>query len=114
MNAFRAYDRRLENMTAFKYLGHILKATDDECLAVVENLRKSSNKWTQFSRIVVWEGEDMLMLGLFYKAMVKSVLVFGLEMWVATLYIYKTLGGFQRKVDRKVTGNNTWRQINGS
>ena len=39
--AFRAYGRPITNVTALKYLGHILTATDDNWTVVVANLRKA-------------------------------------------------------------------------
>ena len=39
--AFEAYRERLENVTTFRYLGRVLKAGDDDWIAVVGNLGKA-------------------------------------------------------------------------
>ena len=56
--ALRAYVRTLANMIEFKYLGLILKATDDDWPSVVANLRKYRNKWTWLTQILVCDGEE--------------------------------------------------------
>ena len=40
--AFRAYERPLEMVTSFKYLGRVISATDDNCLVVVRNLAREN------------------------------------------------------------------------
>ena len=41
---FRAHDRLLTNVAAFKYLGNIITDTNDACPAVVANLWKARKK----------------------------------------------------------------------
>ena len=50
--AFEACGEPLENVTAFKYLGQILTAGDDDWPAVVENLSKARNSWERLSWIL--------------------------------------------------------------
>ena len=39
--SFKAYGEPLENLTAFKYLGQVLMAEDNDWIAVVSNLSKA-------------------------------------------------------------------------
>ena len=55
---FEAYDRPLETVTALKYLGRILMASDDDWPAVVANLWKARKCWARLSCIIGREGED--------------------------------------------------------
>ena len=82
--AFEVYMEPLENVTAFRYLGRVLMAGGDEWLAVVGNLGKARNSWGGLSRILIWEGADPKVLGMFYKSVAQSVLLFGAEKWVIT------------------------------
>ena len=50
--ALKAYGRPLETVTSLKYLGRIMTASDDDCTAVVGNLRKARKIWASLSRIL--------------------------------------------------------------
>ena len=54
--AFEAYGAPIESVTAFKYLGRILTATDDNWPEVVGNLGKSRRSWGRLSRVLGREG----------------------------------------------------------
>ena len=47
--AFEAYGKPLENMTAFKYLGRVLTAGDDDWPEVLGNLSKARKSWGRLS-----------------------------------------------------------------
>ena len=82
--AFEAYREPLENVTAFRYLGRVLTAGDDDWLAVVGNFGKARNSWGRLLRILRWEGADPKLSGHFYKAVLQEVLLLGAETWVLT------------------------------
>ena len=46
------------NVTAFRYLGRVMTAGDDDCPTVVENLQRERKSWGWSSRILIREGED--------------------------------------------------------
>ena len=46
------------------------------------NLNKTQNKWMIMSCILGREVVDAITLGIFFKAVVSSILLFGSEMWV--------------------------------
>ena len=74
---FEAYGRPLEMVTAFKYLGRIITASDDNWPAVVEKFQKARKQWSRLSRIIGWEGVDPWTSGNFYKSVVQETLLFG-------------------------------------
>ena len=82
--AFEAYRELLENVTAFRYLGRVLTAGDNDWLAVVGNLGKARNSWGKLSRILIREGADPKVLGHFYKVVAQTVLLFRADTWVLT------------------------------
>ena len=49
---FRAYVCPITNVEAFRYLGSILTATDDDFPDIFANLRKAWKKWVRMSRIL--------------------------------------------------------------
>ena len=81
---FHTYVRPLETVTLFKYLGQVLTKGDDDWTEVVGNLKKEQKNWEQLSRIQGQEGANPRVSGMFFKAVVQEVLIFGSETWVLT------------------------------
>ena len=74
--AFQYYGRTLWSFTSFKYLKRVLTASDDDCPAVVVNLRKLRRKQEMLSRILGREGGGARTSSTFYKAVVQLTLLF--------------------------------------
>ena len=55
---FQAYGRTLETVSAFKYLGRVIAALDEDWPTVVANLRKLLRQWVSISMILGWEVSD--------------------------------------------------------
>ena len=96
-------------------LGRPLSSTDSDWPALFYNLRKARAKWARVSRMLAREGANPRISGMFYKAIVMSVLLFGSETWVISSSMLKTLEGFHHRVARQLTGRqprrrnaNTW------
>ena len=53
-------------------------------------------------------------LGIFFKAVVQAVLLFGSEMWAMTPCMGRALGSFQHILARRITGRHPKRQGYGS
>ena len=62
----------------------MILAFDNNWPVVVANIWKTRKKWDRISRILGREDADAKTLGIFYKVMVQTVLMFGSEMWVMT------------------------------
>ena len=92
---FSAYGRPLEMFTSSKCLGRVVLATNYDCLTVVRNLDQAKTVWSRMSRILGREVETPWVSGLFFKAVIQSVLLFGAETWVVTSHMGKSLGGFR-------------------
>ena len=90
--AFQAYGRPLDMITSFKYLGRVLTNLGGDWLAVVGDLRKAQKRWARLSRILGREGARTKVLGVFFKAVVQAVILFGLETWVVTPRMGQALG----------------------
>ena len=50
--AFSAYGHPLEMVTSFRYLGRVILATDNVCLAMVSNLDRAKKVWSSMPRIL--------------------------------------------------------------
>ena len=102
--AFQAYGRPLATVTLLKYLRQVMAMAYDNWTVVVGTLWKAQKIWAQMGRILVWEGAFPRVLGVFFKAVVQAVLLFGSETWVLTPRMGRDLGSFQNRVARRITG----------
>ena len=109
----QAYIRPLETVTLFNYLGRVLMAGDDECPAVMINLKKVRKSWAQLTRILGREGANLRVSGMFFKAVVQVVLLFGSETWVMIPCMERALKSFQHRFVRRITGSQTRRREEG-
>ena len=75
----------------------------------VNNLRKALKKWDGLKRVLGQEGENTQVWGNFFKAVVRSVLLFRLEKWLTNPYIVRALWGFHNRVAQRIMGRKTWR-----
>ena len=99
---------------AFRYLGGVLTAGDDDWLAVLGNLGKARKIWGRLLQILSREGTDPRILGNFYKAVAQAVLLFGAETWVLIPSMERALDIFHHRVARRLTGRQPRIQGGGS
>jgi hypothetical protein len=71
----------LERVDVFKYLGRLIAYDDADTQAMQSNLRKARGCWAWISRVLHAENASPQMCGMFYKATVKAVLLYGSETW---------------------------------
>ena len=72
---------------------------------MARNLRKASKSYTEMTRILSPEGTDPRISGLFFKAFVQAVLIFGSEMWVLTPRMERALGRFKHRIAQQISGS---------
>ena len=99
---FQAYKCHLSTVWSFKYMVRVLTAVYDNWAAVISNLMKLQKRWVKFSCILGKEVANVQVYGLFYKAMVQSVLIYRSEMWVLMPQMVRTLGNFHHRVARNL------------
>ena len=104
----------LEKVTAFCYLGRIVAGNNSDWPAVYKNLQKAKAKWALISRPLLKTGVAPRFVGMFYKAIVQAVLLYGCETWVITPDILRLLESFHHRVARRISHkmpylvNGTW------
>ena len=101
---FNACGTELEQVQTFKYLGRPLSSTDNDWPAVYLNLNKARKRWARVRTILARDNATPKVSAMFYKAIVQSVLLYGVETWVFTDSILQTLRGFHHRVARSLTG----------
>ena len=78
----------------FKDLVQTLSSSDDDWMAVEQNLRTAQVKWGQLAKILGREGANRRTAEKFYVAVVQAVLLFFSETWLLTPRLDKSLEGF--------------------
>ena len=88
---------------------------DTDTYAMWINPKKTRGIWVQVSGVLRVESSSPRVCGMFYKAAVQAVLLFGSERWIFLLLVMECLKGFHLKAACRMTGmvpkrgdNGTW------
>ena len=98
----------LESVRTFVYLGRPLSCLDSDWPAVYKNVKKARQRWAMVCRVLVREGANPRVSGMFYKAVVQSTLLYGSETWNISSAMLKPLQGFHHRVARRISGLMPW------
>ena len=90
---FTLEEQQLERVDDFCYLGRILLSNSSDWAALYKNLRKARQQWGKLVRVLKRDGASPRAFGMFYKAVVQSVLLYGVETWTLTDKMIKVLQG---------------------
>ncbi len=101
-------------MEVFKYLGWLIAYNDANNQAMRSNLRKASGCWARVSHVLRAENASPQTGGVFYKATVQAVLLYGSETWSLSPSSVKRLEGFRIRATWQMTGNRPKRNVDGS
>ena len=112
--AFQAYGRPIETVISFNYLGRVMKTLYNYWMEVVGNLQKARKGCPWLTRILGREGASLGVSGILCKTVLQAVLIFGSKTWLVTPRMGRSLGGFQHRVSRWITGRQTKQQSDGS
>ena len=72
----------LEPVDSFKYLGHTVAYNNSNWATLYQNIWKVRRQWAMVGKVVTNMGETVRAWGMLYKAVVKSVLLYGRESWL--------------------------------
>ena len=114
---FTIYDDRLESVETFKYLGRLLAMDDNDMPAVRANIQKSRKVWKRLGILLRSKSEGTIaprVKGMFYKAVVQSVLLFGSETWALTETSLRVLEGFHVRSAYRMATVHCPRKLNSS
>jgi hypothetical protein len=91
---FCANGEDLERVEVFKYLGWLISFDDPNNQAMWSNLKKARGCWAWVSHVLRAENATPKICGMFYKATVQAVLLYGSETWSLSPSSMKCLEGF--------------------
>jgi hypothetical protein len=101
---FTAYGAELERVEVFKYLDRLFAYHDNDAWAVRGNLKKARGIWARLSRTIRAENASPRACGIFYKATVQSILLFGSKTWNLLPQNLKCLEGFHKRSAWRMAG----------
>jgi hypothetical protein len=78
-------------------------ANDDNVGAIQHNITKARRKWQMLSPILSQEGAQPKVMGIFYKAVIQLVLLYGSETWLLTEEKYQLLNTFHTTAARRIS-----------
>jgi hypothetical protein len=120
-NKFTTYGEGLERVEVFKYLRLLLAYNNNNSQAVCGNLKKAQGIWMRISATLRTENASPCVCGVFYKATVQSILLFGSKTWNLSLMSLKVLEGFHIMATWHMAGkrpmklcDSTWRYPNST
>ncbi len=101
-------------MEVFKYLGRLLAYDNNDTQAVRNNLKKARGVWARLSRMIRAENASPRVCGIFYKATVQLILLFGSKTWNLSLVGLKSLEGFHIRAAWCMAGKRPWKLLDGT
>ena len=120
-NKFTTYGEGLERVEVFKYLGRLLAYNNNNSQAVCGNLKKAQGIWMRISAMLRTENASPCVCGIFYKATVQSILLFGSKTWNLSPMSWKVPEGFHIMATWHMAGkrpmklcDSTWRYPNST
>ena len=65
-------------------MGRIVDESDKDEPAIDRNIQRARGIWTRLGKLLAREDANPIAMGIFYKVIVHSVLLYGAESWVIT------------------------------
>jgi len=107
---FTVHGDVLERVEVFRYLGCLLSQDDDDIQAVRSQLCKARGTWARVGQVLCKENAPPRVSAKFYKAIVKSILLYGSKTWVLSTASLARLEGFHlRAAYRMAKKHVPWR-----
>jgi hypothetical protein len=111
---FTAYGEELERVEVFNYLGRLLAYNYIDTHAVREYLKKARSIWARLSRTIMAKNASPRVCGVFYKATVQSILLFGSKTWNLSPKSLKSLEGFHLRAAWRMAGKRPMKLWDGT
>ena len=101
---FHVEGQVLDRVEHFRYLGRVISHTNSDWPAIFRQLTRARQRWAMIARVVAKLQIPAKAAGMFYKAIVQAVLLYGSETWVVDPPMLNVLESFHNRVVRKITG----------
>ena len=88
--------------------------SDEDWPAVFWNIGKAHRVWNRLGKLLRREGAELQVSAMFYQAVVKSVLLLGVETWVLSDVMSRKIEGVRVGFLRQITRQRSVRQKDGT
>jgi hypothetical protein len=111
---FSANGEELERVEFFNYLGWLISHDDADNQAMQSNLRRACGCWARVSCVLRAENVTPKTCGMFYKATMQAVLLYGSETWILSSLSMKCLEAFHICTAWQMSGKRPVQKEDGS
>jgi hypothetical protein len=111
---FTVNGKKIKTVSKFKYLGRMVTNNDSDDATIMRNLKRARMKWGRLSRLLTVEGANPMAMGIFYKVIVQTVLLYGSESWVISKAQMRALRSFHQRCARYITRRHIRQKADGS
>ena len=102
------YDRDrkalMHGVTTFNYLGRPLDQTYNDCPEVTRNIKQEHRVWGRLGNLLRMEGAYPRVAEILYSAVIQVVLLFGLDTWILSAAMERTVERTHPRFLRHITG----------
>jgi hypothetical protein len=113
-HVFTCNEEPLGRVEVFRYLGRLIAGDDTASQAMLSNLKKARGVWAWVLHVLRAENTSPRTCGMFYKATVQVVLLYGSETWSLLPSSLKGLEGFHIRAAWQMSGLRPKKKPNGS
>ena len=103
----------MEGVEKFKYLGRPPEKMDYDWTVLQRNINQAWRVWGRLGKILRREGEGPKVVAMVYREVTQVVLLFGMETWVLSSIMDRTVEGTHIRFLRQITGKRAWRKADG-
>ena len=111
---FTINGKEIEWVDHFKYLGRWISKNDSDHKAISENIEKARKRWSTFSRVLIREKATFKTMGIFYKTIILTVLLYGAETWTLSQKQLNLLKSFHNQCARAITSRKASQDEEGN
>jgi hypothetical protein len=111
---FNVGDKPIKKVRQFKYLGQIVDDSDKDDSAIDRKIQRARGVWARLGKLLSREGANPIAMGIFYKVIVQSVLLYGSESWVITKSKMVQLRSFHRRCARYIARTHIRQEEDGT
>ena len=101
---FTAYGESLYRVEVFKYLGRLVSYDDVDTQEIRGNFKKYQKKWARISKVLRAEHASPRVCGMFYRATVQLIFLYGSESWTVAPADLAMMEGFHGHAARRMVG----------
>ena len=80
----------VERVSQFKYMGITMDYVEEEWTEIRQNIKRSWKFWGQLGKMLQRKGSDIHVLEMFYRLMIKVVLILKSDLWIHLEAIART------------------------